>query len=121
MRVDDVANAYIMKMSDLYLFIRSNSFKYNLWFVPIKATLDVEVGDVDLDFKIQLLNTTVNYTNNATGKSEIRVIPQIKIEKAELTIDPKKMKFNIGGSVVAQVVDVILPMFSRLITSIMNS
>jgi len=121
MRVDDAANAYIMKMSDLYLFIRSNSFKYNLWFVPIKATLDVEVGDVDLDFKIQLLNTTVNYTNNATGKSEVRVIPQIKIEKAELTIDPKKMKFNIGGSVVAQVVDVILPMFSRLITSIMNS
>jgi hypothetical protein len=121
MKVDDVNNAYIMKMTDLYLFIRSNSFKYNLWFVPIKATLDVEVGDVDLDFKIQLLNTTVNYTNNATGKSEVRVIPQIKIEKAELTIDPKKMKFNIGGSVVAQVVDVILPMFSRLITSIMNS
>ena len=30
------------------------------------------------------------------------------------------MKFNIGGSVVAQVVDIILPMFSRLITTIMN-
>jgi hypothetical protein len=30
------------------------------------------------------------------------------------------MKFNIGGSVVASVVDIILPMFSRFITTIMN-
>ncbi len=30
------------------------------------------------------------------------------------------MKFNIGGSVVAQIVDIILPMFSRLITTVMD-
>ena len=31
------------------------------------------------------------------------------------------MKFNIGGSVVASIVDIILPMFSRLITTVMNA
>lgn len=51
----------------------------------------------------------------------MRAIPQIQIQKADLKIDPKKMKFNIGGSIVAQVVDIILPMFSRLITTIMNT
>jgi hypothetical protein len=49
LQVNESSNAYKMKISDLYLFIRSQEFKYNLWFVPIKATLDVEVGDVDLD------------------------------------------------------------------------
>jgi hypothetical protein len=118
--VNESCNAYKMKISDLYLFIRSQEFKYNLWFVPIKATLDVEVGDVDLELQIDLINKTINYTDPSTGKWEMRVIPQIQIEKAELKIDPKKMKFNIGGSIVAQVVDIILPMFSRLITTIMN-
>jgi len=121
MKVNDTTNAYVMKMKDLYLFIRSQEFKYTLWFVPIKATLDVEVGDVDLDFEVLLKNTTVNYTDPKTNITEDRVIPQIEILKADLTIDPKKMKFNIGGSIIAQVVDIILPMFSRIITSIMNS
>ena len=67
MKVNDEINAYIMKMSDVYLFIRSQEFKYNLWFVPIKATLDVEVGDVDLDFEILLKNTTVNHTDPKTN------------------------------------------------------
>jgi hypothetical protein len=61
MQVNSTTNAYIMKMSDLYLFIRSQNFKYNMWFVPIKATLDIEVGDVDLDFEILLKNTTIKY------------------------------------------------------------
>ena len=121
MQVNSTTNAYIMKMSDLYLFIRSQNFKYNMWFVPIKATLDIEVGDVDLDFEILLKNTTIKYQYPKTNITELRVIPQIEILKADLTIDPKKMKFNIGGSVIASVVDIILPMFSRLITSIMNS
>jgi len=101
MQVNDSSNAYIMKMSDLYLFIRSQEFKYNLWFVPIKATLDVEVGNVNLDFEISLKNTTVNHTDPKTNEMEQRVIPQIEILKADLSIDPKKMKFNIGGSIVA--------------------
>jgi len=118
--VNESSNAYKMKINDLYLFIRSQEFKYNLWFVPIKATLDVEVGDVGLELQIDLMNKTINYTDPSTSQREMRVIPQIQIQKAELKIDPKKMKFNIGGSIVAQVVDIILPMFSRLITTIMN-
>jgi hypothetical protein len=35
-------------------------------------------------------------------------------------MDPKKMKFNIGGSFIAQVVDVIMPMFTRVISAIME-
>lgn len=75
MLVNDTTNAYIMKMSDLYLFIRSQNFKYNMWFVPIKATLDIEVGDVDLDFEILLKNTTIRYTYPKTTITEMRVIP----------------------------------------------
>ena len=120
LQVNETSNSYMMRMSDLYLFIRSQEFKYDLWFVPIKATLDVEVGDVDLDFETDLKNTTLNHTDPKTNITEQRVIPQIKINKADLKIDPKKMKFNIGGSIVAQIVDIILPMFSRLITTIMN-
>jgi hypothetical protein len=61
MLVNETTNAYIMRMNDLYLFIRSQNFKYNMWFVPIKATLDIEVGDVDLDIEIILKNATVKY------------------------------------------------------------
>jgi hypothetical protein len=120
MLVNETTNAYIMKMSDLYMFIRSQNFKYNMWFVPIKATLDIEVGGVDLDFEILLKNTTIKHTYPKTTITEMRVIPQIEIARADLRIDPKKMKFNIGGSIIASVVDIILPMFSRLITSIMS-
>jgi hypothetical protein len=91
-----------------------------MWFVPIKATLDIEVGGVDLDFEILLKNTTIRHTDPKTTITEMRVIPQIEIVRADLRIDPKKMKFNIGGSIIASVVDIILPMFSRLITSIMS-
>jgi hypothetical protein len=34
-----------------------------MWFVPIKAALDIEIGQVDLDFELGLRNTTVNWTN----------------------------------------------------------
>ncbi len=81
----------------------------------------MEVGDVDLDFQIELQNTTVQYVNETLKINETRIVPQIQIRKADLRIDPKKMKFNIGGSFVAQIVDIILPMFSRLITTIMNT
>lgn len=75
LQVNETSNAYRMKISDLYLFIRSQEFKYNLWFVPIKATLDVEVGDVSLDFEIDLKNLTINYTDPRTNKWEMRAIP----------------------------------------------
>ncbi len=79
MKVNSTSNSFMMTMQDLYLFIRSQDFKYTLWFVPIKATLDVEVGDVDLDFQIELKNTTVNYYNETLGINETRIIPQIQI------------------------------------------
>jgi hypothetical protein len=114
------ANSYTFKMKNLYFFIRSQDFKYNMWFVPIKASLDIEVGQVNLDFELELRNRTVIW-KNPSGVNESRIIPQINISQAELVIDPQRMKFNIGGSIVAQVVDIILPMFSGLITTIMNS
>jgi hypothetical protein len=118
--VNETTNAYIMRMKDIYLFVRSQEFRYDLWFVPIKATLDVEVSEVGLDFEILLQNTTLNYTDPKTNDIEERVIPQIRITKADIKIDPKKMRFNIGGSIFGQIIDIILPMFSRMITVIMN-
>jgi hypothetical protein len=35
-------------------------------------------------------------------------------------MDPSKIKFNIGGSLIASVADVILPMFTRIITLIIE-
>ena len=97
---NETANSYTFKLRNLYFFIRSQDFKYNMWFVPIKASLDIEVGQVDLDFELELRNASVNWTN-PSGVIEQRTVPQINISQAELTIDPKRMKFNIGGSVVA--------------------
>jgi len=34
-----------------------------MWFVPIKASLDIEVGQVDLDFELELRNTSVIWMN----------------------------------------------------------
>jgi hypothetical protein len=45
-------NSYLVRMKNLYFFIRSQDFKYNMWFVPIKASLDIEVGEVDLNLTI---------------------------------------------------------------------
>lgn len=46
-----------------------------MWFVPIKATLDVEVANVGLDFEVNLSNATVYYYNNMTGVNETRIVP----------------------------------------------
>ena len=58
---------------------------------------------------------------NPKGVVEPRVVPQINMTDVSLRIDPERLKYNIGGSALAQVVDIILPMFSRLITVIMNT
>lgn len=73
-----------------------------MWFVPIKAVLDVEIANVDLDFQVELSNTTVDYIyDTKTNATMSRTIPQIKIAKCELKLDPSKIKFNIGGSLIA--------------------
>ena len=64
-----------MKVTNLYVFMRSQDFRYNLWFVPIKATLDAEIANVALDFEIDFVNTTVNYTDPVTGLTQLRTVP----------------------------------------------
>jgi hypothetical protein len=118
---DESRNAYIVEVRNLYIFMRSQDFRYNMWFVPVKATLDAEIANVGLDFEVNLMNKTVLYVNPQTGITHERVVPQIKIAKCELKLDPKMMKFNIGGSLVAAVVDVILPLFTRIITLIIET
>jgi hypothetical protein len=114
-------NAYIVQIKDIYLFMRSQDFRYNLWFVPVKATLDVEVQKVRLDFQIELQNRTIEYTDPKTGYKENRTLPYINVLKSELTFDPKMMNFNIGGSILARVVDIIIPMFTRIIKLIIET
>lgn len=75
---NEAANSYTFKLRKLYFFIRSQDFKYNMWFVPVKASLDIEVGQVDLDFELDLRNASVNWTN-PTGGNETRIVPQINI------------------------------------------
>jgi hypothetical protein len=58
----------------MYFFIRSQDFKYNLWFVPIKASLDIEVGGVDIDFELGLRNATIGW-RNPSGGEENRTVP----------------------------------------------
>lgn len=81
--------------------MRSQDFRYNMWFIPIKATLDVELGSTSLDFEVDLTNKTVYYTDHMTGENMTRIVPQINIVKCILQMDPAKIKFNIGGSLVA--------------------
>jgi hypothetical protein len=45
-----------------------------MWFVPIKASLDIEVGQVNLDFELELRNTSVIWTN-PQGVKETRTVP----------------------------------------------
>ena len=41
-----------------------------MWFVPIRATVDIEVSGVGLDFEINLTNKTVEWVvNSKTGES----------------------------------------------------
>ena len=68
------SNSYTFRMKNLYFFIRSQDFKYNMWFVPIKASLDIEVGQVNLDFELQLRNRSIEWTN-PSGVNETRIIP----------------------------------------------
>lgn len=110
----------MVQVRNLYLFVRSQDFRYNMWFVPVKAFLDVEVANVGLDFEANLWNETVTYTNPQTNETHTRVVPKLKITRCDLKLNPKLVKFNIGGSLVASVVDVILPMFTRIITVILE-
>lgn len=68
-------NAYIVEVRNLYLFMRSQDFRYNLWFVPVRATLDAEIGNVGLDFEVNLENSTVEYVNPNTGITHSRTVP----------------------------------------------
>jgi hypothetical protein len=47
--------------------MRSQDFRYNMWFIPIKATLDVELGSTSLDFEVELSNKTIYYLDPHTG------------------------------------------------------
>jgi hypothetical protein len=42
--------------------------------VPIKASLDVEVGQVDVDFELELRNTSIIW-KNPQGVNETRIVP----------------------------------------------
>ena len=39
--------------------MRSQDFRYNMWFVPVKAYLDAEIANVGLNFEVELQNKTV--------------------------------------------------------------
>ena len=56
---DDLRNAYIVEVKNLYIFMRSQDFRYNMWFVPVKAYLDAEIANVGLNFEVELQNKTV--------------------------------------------------------------
>jgi len=71
---DEKSNSYIFRLKNLFFFIRSQNFRYNMWFVPIKASLDIEVGQVNLDFELELRNTSVIWTN-PQGVKETRTVP----------------------------------------------
>ncbi len=71
---NETVNSYSIKLRNFYIFIRSQDFKYNMWFVPIKATLDIEVAEVDLEFEIELRNASVNWVN-PQGGNETRIVP----------------------------------------------
>jgi len=101
LETNDANNSIAVTVKNLYLFMRSQDFRYNFWFVPIKATLDVQVANVGLDFEIQLSNTTVYWFNNDTGRNETRIVPQILVPRCVLSLDPTKMEFDIGGSFIA--------------------
>ena len=53
---NDKNNSYIVNVRNLYIFVRSQNFRYNFWFVPIKATLDVQISKVSLDFEVMMWN-----------------------------------------------------------------
>jgi hypothetical protein len=72
--VNETANSYTFRLKNIYFFIRSQDFKYNVWFVPIKASLDVEVGQVDVDFELELRNTSIIW-KNPQGVNETRIVP----------------------------------------------
>ena len=72
--VNETANSYTFKLKNVYFFIRSQDFKYNVWFVPIKASLDVEVGQVDVDFELELKNASIIW-KNPKGVEETRIVP----------------------------------------------
>ena len=71
---NETANSYSFKLRNFYIFIRSQDFKYNMWFVPIKATLDIEVAEVDLEFEVELRNASVIWVN-PQGGNETRIVP----------------------------------------------
>ena len=74
MVVNETADSYAFKLKNVYFFIRSQDFKYNVWFVPIKASLDVEVGQVDVDCGLELRNTSIIW-KNPQGVDETRIVP----------------------------------------------
>jgi hypothetical protein len=45
-----------------------------MWFVPIKASLDIEVGQVNVDFELELRNTSIIW-KNPQGVDENRTVP----------------------------------------------
>lgn len=67
--------------------------------------MDVDIGEtqlmVELAFKEQTLKE--------------RVLPSFEITQAKLELDINKLKFDLGGSVIAQMADVILPLLKSII------
>ena len=104
-RTDSDSTAIELSVTRLSTWFRSNSFKYTLWFVPFSGYLDADMNEVNVTIKVQITNQTY----------EGRSLPAIKVISHKVSISGQQLAFKMGGSILASIADIILPLFQGII------
>jgi hypothetical protein len=78
----------------------SDKFMYSLLTVPLKGHLDAFMSETRFRVKVAL-------GKNVTAQG--RILPVLNVTECVFTLTPSKIKFNLGGNILLNIVDIILP------------
>jgi hypothetical protein len=98
-------NAIVFEIKNFTVLFSSDKFAFNLLTIPIKGHLDAFLSETRFRVKIAF-NKNVSQTG--------RLLPIINVTECIFTLNPSKIKFNLGGNILLNIVDVILPVLQSL-------
>jgi len=91
-----------MVINDLSVEFNCRDFRYNLWFIPIKGFANIKMTQVKLEIDVRL---------NTHKDKKGRTLMAFDVLKADMSLNAKKLGFDLGGGILADFVDFFMPLF----------
>ena len=110
--LDSSDNAILLTAQNLGGVI-TGDFKYKLFLIEYHGHFeaDIQTGGAQLSLGLPLI------ANSYNGK----LLPSVQVEDMNLLLNPKKIDIKLSGSIVADIADLFVDIFSNLVVNIISS